>query len=109
MKKYNLSKIMSKAWQLYRKNAITFSEALHRAWQSAKAKAVNAQRVADAQAAAGIEGECRTYSGWKEIGFEVIHGSKALFQALLIHASKGDGATYKASFFSAEQVQPIPA
>ena len=38
-----------------------------------------------------------------------IHGSKALFRAVLIWASHGDGATYKASFFGASQVQPIEA
>lgn len=107
--KYNLSKIMSKAWELFRKLKITFSEALHRAWQSAKAAPVNADRIAAAQAAAGIDEECNTWAGWKKAGYEVIHGSKALFQAILIYASKGDGETYKASFFSASQVQPLPA
>lgn len=35
------------------------------------------------------------------------NSAKALFQAVLIHSSKGDCATYKASFFGASQVQPI--
>ena len=98
---------MTKAWALYRKTEISFSEALHRAWQSAKSKAENAQRVEDAKAAAGITEECNTWKGWKDAGFEVIHGSKALFQAVLIWASKGDGQTYTASFFSSAQVKPI--
>ena len=42
--KYNLSKIMLKAWEIYRKYNIKFSEALHRAWLSAKAEEVNAKR-----------------------------------------------------------------
>lgn len=29
--KYNLSKIMSHAWRIFRKLAVSFSEALHRA------------------------------------------------------------------------------
>lgn len=112
MKRYNLSAIMHKAWEIFReaakKVAITFGEALHRAWQSAKAKPVNAQRIENAKAAAGITEETNTWAGWKANGYEVIHGSKALFQVVLIHASKGDGATYKASMFGASQVQPIP-
>ena len=109
MKKYNLSKIMSKAWELFRKYAISFAEALHRAWQSAKAAPINAKRVEDAKAAAGITEDCATWSQWRDAGYEVIHGSKSLFKTVLIYASKGDGETYTASFFSASQVQPIAA
>ena len=54
MKKYNLSEIMHKAWKLYRKGAAAFAECLHRAWNSAKAAPVNAQRIEEAQQAAGI-------------------------------------------------------
>ena len=107
MKRYDLSKIMSRAWALFRKLGITFSEALHRAWQVAKSESVNAQRIEAAKAAAGVTEETNTWSGWRDAGYEVIHGSKCLFQAVLIHASKGDGQTYKASFFSASQVQPL--
>ena len=109
MKKFNLSKIMHKAWAIFRKGKITFGEALHRAWQAAKAAPINAARIEAARQAAGIDEECNTWAGWKAMGREVIHGSKALFQVLLIHASKGDNATYTASFFSASQVQPIQA
>ena len=42
--KYNLSKIMLKAWKVFRSNKkISFREALHRAWLSAKAEEVNAK------------------------------------------------------------------
>lgn len=105
--KYNLSKIMSHAWQIFRKAGVTFAEALHRAWNSAKAEPINAERVSQAKAQAGIAEETNTWSGWKALGFEVIHGSKALFGCDLIHASKGDGAIYKARFFGASQVQAI--
>lgn len=105
--KYNLRKIMLKAWELFRKLGITFSEALHRAWISAKAEPVNSARIAAAKANAGIEEETNTWAGWKALGFEVIHGSKALFGADLIYGSKGDGAIYKACFFGASQVQAI--
>ena len=107
--KWDLRTIMLTAWKLYRKGGINFAEALHRAWISAKAAPVNAQRIEDAKAAAGITEDVKTWSGWKAAGFEVIHGSKALFQAVLIYGSKGDGATYKASFFGMSQVTAIPA
>lgn len=110
MKKYDLSKIMTRAWKLFRKLGITFAEALHRAWNVAKAEPVNAKRVEDAKQAAGITEDCDTWAGWKARGFEVIHGSKCLFQVELIHASKGDDAKpYKASFFTESQVQAIVA
>ena len=76
---------------------------------SAKAEPVNAQRIAEAQTAAGITEECKTWVGWRDAGYMVKHGSKALFQAILIHGSKGDNATYTASFFSVSQTEPITA
>jgi hypothetical protein len=107
--KYNLSKIMHKAWSLFRKLGISFAECLHRAWAAAKAEPVNAVRIAQAKAAAGITEDTNTWSGWQKLGYEVRHGSKALFGTDLIYASKGDGVTYKARFFGASQVQPIEA
>lgn len=107
--KYNLSKIMHKAWRLFRKLGISFAEGLRRAWAAAKAEPINDQRIAQAKAAAGITEETNTWSGWRELGYEVRHGSKALFGTDLIYASKGDGAVYKAWFFGASQVQPISA
>jgi hypothetical protein len=109
MKKYNLSAIMSRAWAIFRKGGLAFAEALHRAWQSAKARPQNAAAIAAAKAAAGIAEDCKTWADWKAAGYEVIHGSKALFRAVLIWASHGDGKTYTASFFGASQVQPIEA
>lgn len=103
--KYDLRAIMLRAWELYRKGkGLSFAECLHRAWLTEKAKPVNAARVENARNAAGIDEECRTWSGWREAGYEVIHGSKALFGCELIHGSKGDGAIYKAHFFGASQV-----
>lgn len=109
MKKYNLSEIMHKAWKLYRKGVSSFAEALHRAWNSAKAAPVNAQRIEEARQAAGITEPVNTWAGWKAAGYMVEHGAKALFQAVLIHSSRGDGQTYRASFFGASQVQPLEA
>ena len=106
--RYNLRNIMLRAWKIYRKGGLSFAESLHRAWISEKALGVNAQRVEEAKAAAGVTEEVKTWSGWRDAGFEVIHGMKALFGCDLIWGSRGDGATYKARFFGASQVQPLP-
>ena len=99
-----------RAWRLFRSSGeITFAEALHRSWISAKAEPINAQRVEEAKAAAGITEEARTWSGWRDLGREVIHGSKALFGAALIWGSKGDGAVYNARFFGFSQTVEIGA
>lgn len=106
MMKLNKKHLMSNAWSIFRKEKnLSFGEALHRAWLSAKAGPENARRIAEAKAVAGIEEEVRTWFGWKQAGFMVKHGSKNLFQVVLIYGSKGDGATYKASFFGASQVE----
>ena len=85
MKKFDLSAIMHRAWKLFRKGIGTFAECLHRAWNGAKA------------------------APWKAQGREVLHGAKAAFQVLLIYASKGDGQTYRASFFPESLTQPMNA
>ena len=102
---FNLKEIMTRAWANYRKGGISFAEALHRAWLSAKAAPVNAKRIEAAKAEAGVTEETHTWHEWKTLGYEVIHGMKCLFQTVLIYGSKGDGATYKASFFGKSQVQ----
>ena len=107
--KYDLHKIMCRAWALYRKGVAAFAECLHRAWASAKAQPVNDRRIAEAQQSAGVTEQVNTWAGWKAAGYMVEHGAKALFQAVLIHSSKGDGQTYRASFFGASQVQPLEA
>lgn len=105
--KYNLRAIMLRAWKNYRKMQLSFAECLHRAWITAKAEEVNAKRIENAKATAGVKEETNTWSGWKKLGYEVIHGSKALFGADLIWGSRGDGKIYKARFFGRSQVQEI--
>lgn len=105
--KYNLREIMKRAWTLFRKLSVSFAECLHRAWITAKALEINAQRIEAAKAAAGITEETKTWSGWKESGYEVRHGSKALFGCSLIWGARGDGAEYKARFFGASQVDAV--
>ena len=108
MKKFNLRNIILKAWKLFRKHTdLSFAECLHRAWLSAKAEEINEKRIEAAKAAAGITEETATWSDWKQRGYEVVHGAKALFGCDLIWGSKGDGKTYKARFFGESQVQAI--
>lgn len=107
--RYDLSKIMRRAWRNFRKGGVSFSEALHRSWLSAKSEPINTARIAEAKTKAGVTEQVQTWTGWRTLGREVVHGSRALFHAILLHGSKGDGATYKASFFGESQTQPITA
>ena len=109
MKRYNLHDIRHQRRKPDRKGGGRFAEARHRAWNSAKAAPVNSQRIEEAQQAAGVAEPVNTWAGWKAAGYMVEHGAKALFQAVLIHSSKGDGQTYRASFFGASQVKPLEA
>lgn len=104
---YDLHRIMTKAWTNYRKpRGVSFPECLHRAWLSEKARPLNEARIAQAKLDAGITEDVNTWSQWRDLGFEVDHGSTALFQTDLIWGSRGDGATYRASFFGTSQVHP---
>lgn len=106
--KYNLKQIMLRAWKNYSANkGIPFSECLHRAWISAKAQVINQKRIEEAKTQIGVIEAVNTWSGWKVAGYEVIHGSRALFGGELIWGSRGDGAIYKARFFGRSQVQEI--
>ena len=101
MSKYNLSGIMRAAWGFFRKGVYSFSLALRMAW--ANAKAANT-----AKAAAEITEETHTWYGWKELGYEVIHESKCLYQAVLSDPATKSG-TRRTSYFGLSQVQPIEA
>ena len=106
--KYNLKEIMLTAWKNYRKyKDITFAEALHRAWLSAKAIEINPNRIQETKAPAGKTHETNTTSGRKQHGYQVKHATKALFGCSLIWGSRGDGAVYEARFFGRSQVETI--
>ena len=104
--RYNTREIMLHAWNNFRRGGITFAEALHRAWLSAKAKPINTARIEAMAYAAGVSEAVNTWAGWRALGREVIHGSKCLVQAVLIYGSHGDGATYTGSFFGESQTAP---
>lgn len=99
MSKYNLSGIMKAAWKFFRRGVSSFSKALRMAWANAKAQ--NA-----AKAAAAITEETHTWYSWKELGYEVAHESKALYQASVNDPGTRSGKRI-VSFFGASQVLPI--
>ena len=101
MKKYNLSQIMNAAWRIFRKGVQSFSKALQMAWANAKAHNV-------AKEEAGIAEETHTWAGWRDLGYEVIHESKALYRAILSDPATKNG-TRITCYFGASQVQPISA
>ena len=99
--KYNLSQIMSAAWRLFRKGIHSFAQALRLAWANAKAHSA-------AKTAAGITEQTHTWSGWRQLGYEVTHGSKAMYQAILADPATRSG-TRAVSYFGSSQVHPISA
>lgn len=101
MKKYNLSSIMHTAWKIFRKGAISFADALRMAW-------VNAKTYNEAREAAEVTEDTHTWSGWKALGFEVIHESKALFKAVYLDHTTKSGTRIQ-SFFGESQVKPLEA
>ena len=101
MKKYDLSGIMKAAWGIFRKGVDCFSVALRMAW-------ANAKTHNDAKAAAGVTEETHTWYGWKQLGYEVIHESKASYKAIFSDPATKSG-TRVTCYFGASQVQPITA
>ena len=99
--KYDKKSIMASAWKIFRRGVASFATALRMAW--ANAKAHNA-----AKAAAGISEETHTWSGWKNLGFEVIHESKALYKAVIADPTTKSGSRVTC-YFGRSQVQPIEA
>ena len=98
---YDKANIMKKAWTLFKATTKTFAECLKRAWADAKAF-VNAVK------AHMIEEEVHTWFGWKELGFEVIHGMTNVFQ-ITVADPKTKNGTRVLSFFTKAQVAPIEA
>ena len=99
MKQYNLRSIMRAAWKIFRKGIESFAAALRMAW--ANAKAHNA-----AKAEAGIKEETHTWAGWRDLGYEVIHESKAMYKASLLDPATKSG-NRMTCYFGASQVRPI--
>lgn len=112
--KYNLKAIMNKAWSLYRqamkKAAITFSEALKKAWAWAKVQPANKAIVEAAAEAAGYgDMVCRTWYGWKATGREVMHTEKAAFQVEIADPTTRKGTRIESYFTYEQTYEPMVA
>ena len=110
--KYDLSKLFHKAWALYRqamkKAAITFGEALRKAWAWLKVQEANKAIVAAAADALGIEEEYHTWAGWQALGRMVIHTSEAAFKVTVADPTTKAGTRVKCYFiYSDTQPDPI--
>ena len=99
MNQYSYRNIMYTAWNLFRKGVETFAAALRMAWENAKAH--NA-----AKTAAAVTEETHTWAGWKDLGYEVIHESKALYRAILHDPTTKSGSRVTC-YFGSSQVRPI--
>lgn len=84
MKRYDLSRLMRKAWSLYRKASkkasASFSDALKSAWAWIRVQAANAAKVEAVAQSLGVVEEYHTWAGWQSLGRMVIHTAKAAFQ-----------------------------
>ena len=110
--KYNLSKLMKKAWSLFRQAArkavITFGEALRRAWAWIKVQEANTVKIEAAAEAAEIEEEFHSWAGWQALGRMVIHTEEATFKVEVDDPTTKKGTRIK-SFFLYSQTQPALA
>ena len=81
---------------------------MKRAWKWAKVQEANRARIEAAAAEASIEEEIHSWAGWQALGRMVIHGEKAILQVVVDTPEKGDGKTYRKSFFTYSQTQIAP-
>lgn len=110
--KYNLSKLMKKAWSVFKtaakKAAITFSEALKKAWSWIKVQDANAVKVEAAAIEAGYgDIVVHTWAGWQALGRMVCHTEEAIFKVTVDDPTTKKGTRIQ-SYFSREQTQPAP-
>lgn len=111
MKRYDLSKLMKKAWSLYRaalkKGTATFADALRTAWAWLKVQASNKAIVDAAADALGIEEEYHTWAGWKALGRMVMHESVAAFQVTLADPTTKKGTRVCSYFIASDTYTPL--
>lgn len=107
MKRYNLSKLMHKAWSIHRKTASTFSEALKAAWAWIRVQTKNTAKVDATATALNIEEEYHTWAGWQALGRMVMHTETATFKVTVDDPLAKKGTRVK-SFFLFSQTQATP-
>lgn len=113
MKKYDLSKLMKKAWSLYKKaikkGTAKFADALRTAWAWLKVQAANKAIIAAAAEAAGYaDYEYHTWYRWQQLGRMVIHTSEAAFQCVIADPTTRSGRRIQSFFiYSDTQEKPV--
>ena len=111
MKRYDLSKLMRKAWAIYRKAskkaATTFSEALKAAWVWIRVQAANTAKVEAVAEALGVEEVYHSWAGWKALGRMVMHTEEAAFKVEVDDPTTRKGSRIN-SYFLYSQTQPAP-
>lgn len=112
MKRFDLSRLMKKAWALFRKSskkaAVSFGECLKLAWRWLKVQEGNRVLVEQAAAAAGIVEEIRSWAGWQSVGRLVIHGSEAVLKVEIEDPTTRSGKRLQ-SYFVYGDTQTAPA
>lgn len=113
MKRYDLSRLMKKAWTIFkraaRKVAVTFSAALKKAWEWLKVQDSNRKAIEAAAVEAGYgEQIVHTWNGWANLGRMVVHGERAVFQVVISDPTTKTGSRIQ-SYFIREQTQESPA
>ena len=109
-KNYDLSALMTLAWEIFRnpaKKCPTFSEALKRAWACFDCGDENRKAFEDAYKALNTTERVRTWYGHYSHGLQVRHGEKAVFQVLMKTPENGLGKTYMTSYFLESQTDTI--
>lgn len=109
--KYDLSKLMKKAWALYKKASkkatANFADALRAAWAWIKVQAANTAKVSEVAEALGIDEEYHTWAGWQALGRMVIHTSEAAFKVTVADPTTKAGTRIQSYFiYSDTQVAP---
>lgn len=99
MKKFNLVSIMKEAWKIFRTGKYSFGTSLKIAWSNAKLHNLIKEHE-------GVEEETHSWAGWKTLGYEVKHGSTALY-SVMVAAPETKTGYRKKSFFGASQVHAI--
>lgn len=105
-KNYDLSALMTLAWEIFRnkaKKCDTFSEALKRAWACFDVGDSNREKVENAKREHGITEEIHTWFVWTLHGRKVMHDEHACFKVLLDTPENGIGKTFLTPYFTYSQ------
>lgn len=98
MKKYNLSKIMKRAWELVKKIGSTISEALKKAWKEAKEMKENIVETLKANLEAMVYGDYHINLGVDRKVATRVNGSRTYLTISCYTANGKYKGNYKAGY-----------